>query len=311
MRVLVTGAAGYVGSILVPHLLGKDHEVIALDNMMYGTPTLVQHFMDDRFEFVKGDVRNAELVQNSVRNADAVVHLASLVGYPICDRYPAMAESVNVGGTKNVISSMKDEQILIHASTGSMYGSPGSECTEETPLKPLTLYGRTKADAEGIAREYNRSIVLRFATGYGLSPRIRLDLLVNNLVYEAIRNGVLLIYEKDFTRTFIHVRDMVRSIEFALSNSDAMIGEVFNVGSSECTLTKEELAKMIQKQTNCRLVFADVGQDRDKRDYSVSHDKIERLGYRANIRMERGVRELADGFSSFRIQTGYSNQMEY
>lgn len=311
MKVLVTGAAGFIGSLLVPSLLDKGHEVVALDNMMYGIPTLLTSFIRKGFSFVKGDIRNVELIKPLVADVDAVIHLAALVGYPICSKYPAMAQTVNVDGTRNIVDAMDKDQFLIFASTGSSYGAMGSVCNEETPLKPLTHYGRTKADAERIVREKGSAIVLRFATGFGLSPRLRLDLLVNNLVFEALRNGVLLIYEKSFMRCFIHVADMVRAFEFALSNSKNMTGEIYNVSGDTMSITKEQLARAIQDKTNCQLVFADTGKDLDQRNYLVSYEKIEKLGYETTVSLDKGLDEVVKGLSSFKLSTGYSNTLDY
>jgi len=308
MKVLVTGGAGYVGCLLVPQLLERGYKVRVLDNLMYGGNGLLPCCLDPNFEFIKGDVRDPEVVRDAVCDADVIIHLAAIVGYPACKKDPQLAEEVNLGGTVNLNKARSKGQMMIFASTGSNYGHVGEGvCTEDTPLNPLTLYGVTKTEAEKRLLDSGNTIVYRFATAFGLSPRLRLDLMVNDFVYQAVVNRQLIVYEKHFRRTFIHVRDMARSFLFAVGHARQMRDGVFNVGSESVNLTKEDVALMIRERINYFLHFAEIDKDEDQRNYAVDFSRIRNLGFELETPMEQGIEELMRGFQMISIPNPYSN----
>ncbi len=292
MRILVTGGAGFVGSVLCPVLLSKGHEIIVLDALHHGGHGLLACFFDTRFRFVHGDVRDHDLVRLLVRDVDAVVHLAAIVGFPACRKYPKLAQDINVEGTRSVVEALSPEQALVYASSGSNYGAVAASCTEESPLNPISLYAITKAEAEVLCLTHPRATALRFATGFGVSPRMRLDLLVNDFVRQAVIDKQLIVYERHFRRTFIGVRDMMRAILFALERIDIMAGQPFNVGHESMNLTKEDIALKVRERVPFFLHFADIGQDEDCRDYDVSYARIRGLGFATEISMDQGIDEL-------------------
>jgi nucleoside-diphosphate-sugar epimerase len=306
MNVLVTGGAGYVGTSLVPQLLDAGHRVRVFDNLLFGGDQLLGFFQHPRFEFVRGDIRSTEDVTAAVRGQDAIVHLAAIVGYPACHMDPALAEDVNVRGTRTLAAALSRQQLVIIGSTGSNYGAIEELCTEETPLNPLSLYGQTKTIAERILLEEGSSVAFRFATAFGLSPRLRLDLLVNDFTYKAYAQQYLVVYEGHFMRTFIHVRDMARAFLLALDNADRMTGQVYNVGSDAMNFSKRDVCDRIQKQLQCYIHYAEIGEDADKRNYLVSYEKIGALGYATKITLDQGIRELVTGFQVLG-KTPYSN----
>jgi len=313
MKVLITGGAGYVGSLLVPELMQQGHEVRVLDNLMYGQLSLLHCFIDGKFRFVRGDVRDKEAVRKAVEGVDRIVHLAAIVGAPACRRDERLAWEVNVQGTINVTECRKSSQGLIFASTGSNYGAVDGVCTEDTPLNPLSTYGTTKTEAEAQVLRSGNAVVYRFATGFGLSPRLRIDLMINDFVFQAVKNGALIVYEKDFRRTFIHVRDMVRSLVFAVENYDRMVGEiseVFNVGNEAMNYTKEQVALKMRDRVDFWLHFADVGTDPDQRDYEVSYEKIRSKGFETSVSLDQGIDELVHGCRMVSLRNPFSNVEE-
>ncbi len=307
MNVLVTGGAGYVGTTLLPVLLERDYKVRVLDNLMFGGIPLLPFFKYQNFEFIGGDIRNKDDVRRAVENQDVIFHLAAIVGYPACRKEPSLAEAVNIGGTENLIKAVTKDQLVVFASTGSNYGSVEEICTEETPLNPLSLYGETKTIAERRILENCNAIVYRFATAFGVSPRIRLDLLINDFVYKALTEGYLVVYESHFKRTFIHVRDMARAFLFAIDNAYKMAGQTYNAGSEEMNLSKQDVCEKIRSKINCHVHYADVGEDLDKRDYEVSYEKINSLGYGTKITVDEGIDELIKALRVVQIKTQYSN----
>ena len=308
MKVLVTGGAGYVGSVLVPQLLERDYQVRVLDNLTYGGLGLVPHCLDPHFEFIKGDIRDPAAVRTAAWDADVIIHLAAIVGYPACKKDPQLAEEVNLGGTVVLDQARSRSQMVLFASTGSNYGAVAEGlCTEETPLNPLTLYGVTKTEAEKRLLESGNVIVYRFATAFGLSPRLRLDLMINDFVYQAVVNRQIIVYEKHFRRTFIHVRDMARSLLFAIDHAGQMRDGVFNVGSAAANLTKEDVALMIREKVPYFLHFADIDKDEDQRNYEVSFSRIRSLGFEPQVAVEQGIEELMRGFQLISIPNPYSN----
>jgi len=306
-KVVVTGGAGFVGSVVVRWLLATGYRVHVIDNLTYGGQPLLPLFLHPRFSLTEMDILDAPRLEQELRDADAVVHLAALVGYPICKKLPDLARLVNIDGTRNVVHAMRPETPLIFASTGSNYGEVEGVCTEDTPLNPLSLYGEVKTIAEGMCMARPNSISFRFATAFGLSPRLRLDLMINDFTYQALVNRYLLVYEKHFRRTFIHVQDMARAVCHALAHFDAMKDGVYNVGHESLNFTKEDITGLLQKRLQFVLYFADIGKDEDQRDYAVSYDRIRRTGFTTVIDMDRGLDELIRGLRFVRIKNPHSN----
>src|SRR5438105_5574385 len=292
-NVLVTGGAGYVGCALTGHLLQEGYDVTVFDNLMYGGRGLIPYFVDPKFHFIKGDIRDKQHLAEAVGKADVIVHLAAIVGYPACKKDPHLAEDVNIEGTRNLLAVRGESQTILYASTGSNYGAyTGALCTEETPLNPLTLYGISKTKAERAILDSKNAVGFRFATAFGSSARMRLDLLINDFTYRALRERNLIIYEKDFKRTFIHVRDMAEAFVFAIKKFQNMKDDVFNVGSEDMNYSKEDVALKIQPKIPFYLHFADVGKDEDQRNYEVSYEKIRSLGWKTTIDVDAGIGEL-------------------
>lgn len=308
VNVLVTGGTGYVGSVLVPRLLKGGHRVTVIDNLMYGTGHIVLGLLKDKhFAFVKGDVRDRATMEPLIRSHDVIVHLAAIVGFPACEKNQEAAVSTNVGATKLLSSLLSKEQLVLYASTGSNYGQVESVCTEETPLKPLSLYGTTKTQAEEWLVQNNTAIAYRFATAFGLSPRMRLDLLINDFVYQAVVNQYLIMFEKAFKRTFIHVDDMAASFLFAMENAGRMQGNVYNVGDNRSNFTKEDIALKIAAKVQYYLHFADIGEDKDKRNYEVSYAKINSLGFQCDVSVDNGIDELIGAIPVLEHRSQYRN----
>ena len=291
MRILVTGGAGYIGAILCPALLEAGHEVILLDSLMFGVQPILHFINHPKLQVVHGDVREPRIVTPLTGRADAVLHLAAIVGYPACAADPTTAETTNVDGTRILVDSLSTSQALIYASTGSTYGQCETVATEDTPINPLTLYGRTKRDAERLVVDKG-GVGLRFATVFGLSPRLRLDLLVNDFCYQAYHNKQIILFEGHHRRTFLHARDAAAVYPFTLDHYTQMRGDVYNVGASDMNYTKIEVAQAIRKLQPFYLHEAAVGEDLDKRNYEVSYAKINALGYQATITLEEGIREM-------------------
>jgi nucleoside-diphosphate-sugar epimerase len=307
VRILITGGAGFIGSVLTPLLLGAGHEVTVVDVLRSGGQGLLACFHDRRFRFVRGDVRDPEAMARLTADVDAVVHLAAIVGFPPCRKYPELARETNIGGTRTVAQATRSNQLLIYASSGSNYGSVEAVCTETSPLNPTSFYAVTKTEGEKICLQHPRATALRFATAFGVSPRMRLDLMINYFVHQAIVNKQLIVYERSFRRTFIGVRDIARSIMFALDHIDQMAGEAYNVGHESMNFTKEQIALKIRDYVPYYLHFADVGTDEDRRDYDVSYEKIRHLGYHTEVTIEAGIEELVRAMDVLDIFDPYSN----
>ncbi len=307
MKIVVTGGAGYVGSVLVPHLLSLGHRVHVVDILKFGVEPILGCFIHPNFSFRHGDVLDVPALKVELADADAVVHLAAVVGYPACKKWPDEARKTNLDGTRAVLDHLRPEARFINFSTGSNYGEVLGICDEETPLNPLSLYGETKTAAEQMAMSRPNSVALRFATAFGLSPRLRLDLMINDFAYQALVNRYLLVYERHFRRTFIHVHDMARVVPHLLDHWDRAKDRVLNVGHESMNFTKEDITLLLQKKTNFHLYFADVGSDEDKRDYEVSYARIRELGFHTSIDIDRGLNELIGGLSHVRIRNPYSN----
>ncbi|MGA2702281.1 MAG: SDR family oxidoreductase [Isosphaeraceae bacterium] len=308
MRILVTGGAGYVGSTLVTMLLDQGHRVRVLDSLKFGGQGLLPCCHYRSFELIKGDVCDQAAVSKALAGVGAVVHLAAIVGYPACKKEPHVAHATNVEGTRTLLSLRGPDQKFLFASTGSIYGSvPGYVCNENTPRAPITLYGETKAAAEQMVLEAGNSVAYRFATAFGVSNRMRLDLMPNDFTYQAVKNRNLIVYEGGFKRTFVHVRDMARSIMFALDNWDAIKDDVYNVGHESMNFTKEEVARKILEYVDFYLHFAEVGNDADQRNYEVSYEKIRTKGFETTIDLGCGIAELVRAAQLIEFQNPFAN----
>ena len=309
MKILVTGAAGYIGSVLVPLLLKKGHEIIAIDNFMYKQTSLLECCYSDRFSLINGDVRNTALVEKHLKKVDAVLPLACLTGAPLCDKDPITARSVNFEAIKSILEKRSPNQIIIFPTTNSGYGigEKGIQCTEDTPLRPVSLYGQLKVEIEKMILESGNSITFRFATVFGVSPRMRLDLLVNDFTYRAYYDRFIVLFEAHFKRNYLHVRDAAQAFVFGLENFEHMKNEAYNVGLSDANISKSELCKVIKTHIqNFYFSEADIGEDIDKRDYIVSNKKIESTGFKTEYSLSFGVQELIKGFQIIK-KTEYGN----
>jgi nucleoside-diphosphate-sugar epimerase len=295
LRVLVTGGAGYLGSILCEHLLAAGHRVVVLDALHHGVPSLLHLCGNPAFAFVRGDARDQTVLRNLIAGADAIIPLAAVVGAPACDRDPWLAGSTNLEAIQTLLQLRSPSQLVVYPTTNSGYGTQSGDvhCTEETPLEPISLYGRTKVDAEKAVLDAPHAITLRLATVFGASPRLRLDLLVNHFVYAAVTDGYLLIFEKHFKRNFIHVRDVADAFLHCLANGAAMAGRAYNAGLDAANVSKEELALLVKKQVpNFHVVFSEIGTDPDKRNYIVSNQRLRAAGFEARRSLDDGIAEL-------------------
>lgn len=301
--ILVTGGAGYLGSTLVPALLAEGHRVTVLDNFLFGQASLNPLCAEPNFDVYRGDARDPEALKPLLRTADIVIPLAALVGAPQCAQDKIGAESLNRDAIFTLIRLSSREQRILLPVTNSGYGvgEAGRFCTEETPLRPISLYGRTKAEAEQAVLERGNSISFRLATVFGMSPRMRIDLLVNDFVYRALHDRTVVLFEAHFKRNYLHVRDAARVFLHGIANFDAMRGQPYNAGLSDANLSKLELCQRIQQQLP-KFVFleAPVGVDPDQRDYIVSNEKIERTGYRPSYSLDQGIAELIKGYRMLR-----------
>ncbi|MFH1440814.1 MAG: NAD(P)-dependent oxidoreductase [Candidatus Omnitrophota bacterium] len=299
MKILVTGGSGYLGSVLVPELLKLGHNVTVLDNFMYGQDSLLENCAYDNFNVINGDTREENILKPLLKNVDYIIPLAALVGAPVCNRDKVAAETINRGAIALLAKLISKEQRIIIPTTNSGYGigQKGVFCTEETPLNPITLYGKLKVEAEKIVLDRGNSISLRLATAFGISPRMRIDLLVNDFVYRAVKDRFVIIFEGHFKRNYIHVRDVARAFIHAINNFDVMKNGAFNVGLSDANLSKLELCVKIKEQTaDFTYLEAPIGEDPDKRDYIVSNEKIEKTGFKPAYSLEFGIKELIKGY---------------
>ncbi len=308
IKILVTGGAGYIGSVLSPLLLEEGFKVTIYDSLLYGGSTLLPFISQPNFSFIKGDIRDKDSLAAATKNKDIIIHLAAIVGLPACNKDKRLAHSTNIQGTKNVVDSLSPDQYLIHASTVSNYGaSTGNMCDEESHLNPISYYGKTKTEAEKTVLDFQNTVCLRFATAFGVSPRIRLDLLINDFVYQAHVNKFLILFEKTYKRTFIHVQDIALSILFAIKNIEKMKHSVFNIGDNSNNYSKEEIARKIKEKIDYYLHFADIGEDEDKRNYSVSYERVNSLGFKTKKTVDEGIDELIKACQIFEFKHPYKN----
>lgn len=309
MKVLITGGAGYIGSVLTPTLLALGHEVTVLDNFLFRQNSLADCCHYGGFHVVRGDCRDEGLMKKLVAAADVVIPLAALVGAPLCDRDPVAARTTNFEAVDMLCRLVSTSQRILMPVTNSGYGigEKGIHCTEETPLRPISLYGVTKVKAEEAILQRENSISFRLATVFGVSPRMRIDLLVNDFVYRAFNDRAVVIFEGHFKRNYIHIRDVVRVFIHGLDQFETMKGRPYNVGLDDANLSKLELCAVIKKQLP-KFVFleAPIGEDPDKRDYIVSNARIAGTGFKPEWDLDRGIEELIKGFTILR-NTLYSN----
>jgi len=299
MKILVTGGAGYIGSVLVPELLGKGHEVIVVDNFMYNQQALLDCCHNENLTIFRGDVRDKALISKCMQKADAIFPLACLTGAPLCSQDPIGAQTINFDAVKMILELRRKNQKIVLPTTNSGYGvgQKGIFCTEETPLNPISLYGCLKVGIEKLVLESGNSITLRLATVMGVSPRMRLDLLVNDFTYRAVNDRFLVLFEPHFKRNYIHVRDVAKAFIHCLDNFEMMKDEPYNVGLSEANLSKWELCEEIKKQVpDFYFAEAKIGEDPDKRDYIVSNAKIEKAGFVPDYSLHHSIAELIKGY---------------
>ena len=307
-KILVTGGAGYGGSALGPIFLKSGYGVRVLDMLRSGGQGLLPCFGGGDFEFIKGDVRDRKTVEGAMKDVDAVVHLAAVVGFPACRKDPKLSHSINVDGTKVLVDAARGKVPVLFASTGSTYGKMLEKyCTELTALNPLSDYAKQKVEAERLIKKNGEFVIFRFATAFGVSPRMRFDLLPNDFTYRAVHEKSLIVYERQFMRTFIHVRDMGLAFLFALQNYGRMRGEIYNVGSNDMNYSKEAICELIKKKVDYYIHFADFGHDLDQRDYIVSYDKLHNLGFYPGISMKDGIDELISVAQLIEISNPYFN----
>jgi nucleoside-diphosphate-sugar epimerase len=303
MKILVTGGAGYLGSVLCGRLLEAGHEVTVLDNFMFGQSSLFHLCADPRLDIVRGDVRDEPTVTRLMKQADVVIPLAALVGAPLCDRDPHAAAAVNRDAIRLLNRLRSKQQLLVYPTTNSGYGTKSGAqfCTEDTPLEPISLYGRTKVEAEQEVLASPRAITLRLATVFGTSPRMRIDLLVNHFVYAAVTDGYIVIFEKDFKRNYIHIRDVADCFLHCIANHEHMAGRPYNAGLDAANLSKEELALKVKEHVpGFYIHFSEVGSDPDKRNYIVSNQRLREAGFEAKRTLDEGIAELVKAYRMMR-----------
>jgi len=299
-NILVTGGAGYLGSVMVPELLKLGHKVTVLDTFMFGQNSLADVCHLDNFDVVKGDARDKSLIKSLTKDKDIVIPLAALVGAPLCNRDMIGTTTTNRDAVQTLSDVLSKEQRVLMPITNSGYGvgQDGIYCTEETPLNPISTYGQTKVDAEKIIMERENSMSFRLATVFGMSSRMRLDLLVNDFTYRAVNDGFIVIFEGHFKRNYIHIRDVANAFIHGIDNFDSMKGESYNVGLSDANLSKIELCEVIKKQVpNFTIMEAEIGKDPDQRNYIVSNDKIEATGFKPQYSLDMGIKELLKGYT--------------
>lgn len=301
MKILITGGAGYKGTVLTRKLLEHGYSVTLLDNFMYGYEPIMHLATNKSLEIIKHDIRNGI---PDIAKYDVIFHLAGISGFPACASNPHSAQLINVEATRQIARDLSPGQMLINASTTSLYGKSGQPCTEETNVDPVSTYAQTKLAAEGILHDRPNVISLRFATVFGFSTRMRMDLMVNDFVYKAVKEKVIVLFDSFAKRTFIHVEDAADCYLFAMNNFDRMKGEVFNAGGNSLNFSKEEIAEKIRRKVEFAIVNSDV-KDKDLRHFIVNFDKIEKLGYRPQKSVEYGIDELIRIYGFYEYYSHY------
>lgn len=308
-NILVTGGAGYLGSTMVPDLLNAGHKVTVLDNFMFNQSSLNHVCYHPNFSIVKGDIRVESVMAPLMKKADVIIPLAALVGAPLCSLDPVGATTINHDAITLMLKLLSKEQIVLMPTTNSAYGTGDKDnfCTEESPLRPISQYAIEKVGIEKELMQHPNAISFRLATVFGMSPRMRIDLLVNDFTYRAVNDRFVVLFESHFKRNYIHVRDVSRVFQHALVNHDTMKGEIYNVGLSDANVSKKELCQTIQKQLP-DFIFIDeaIGKDPDQRDYIVSNEKIEATGFKQEFSLDRGIGELIKGYTMIK-NTRYGN----
>lgn len=299
-KVLITGGAGYIGSVLSPLLLANGYAVTVIDNLMYRQVSLLDCFGHPNFTFCKGDVCDQELMLEEAQKADIIIPLAAIVGAPACKMSPLLTRAVNFDAVEFLLKNLRSDQKMLFPNTNSGYGigEKGAHCTEESPLRPISLYGRLKVQVEQMLLESKQAVCFRLATVFGVSPRMRLDLLVNDFTYRACHDRFIVLFEEHFKRNYIHVQDVARTFLFGIENFDQMKGEAYNVGLSSANLSKRELCEKIKGYVPQLYIHsAPIGKDPDQRDYIVSNEKLESLGWLPTRDLDFGIQELVQAYS--------------
>jgi len=322
MKILITGGAGYLGSVIVDKMLKAGYEVVVLDKLLFNQTSLLQYTPNPKFKFIYGDVRNESLLEKLCNESDVIIPLAAIVGFPACAADPKLAKEINFQQIVNIVKyTNKTNKKILYPNTNSGYGVGKDDlyCTEESPLTPISVYGQTKCEAENFLQTSTDAIIFRLATVFGVSPRMRTDLLVNDFTYKAITDKYIVVFEKTFKRNFIHIEDVASAFLFMLENYETYRGEIFNVGLSDANLSKQELLEKIQTHVkDFAVVYDDYYEDPDKRNYIVSNEKIESTGWKPEWDLDRGIKQLIQGYqmivpkmgAEFRngFPLGYANQ---
>ena len=298
MNILITGGAGYIGSELVQYLI-NDHNITVVDNMMYDHTTLLRYTQNEKFNFIKGDVRDLNLLEQLVSSHDVIIPLAALVGFPLCDRDPRAAQEINQDVNTWIAQNKSKDQMVIYPCTNSGYGVSvdGSVCTEESPLNPVSLYGKTKVAAEADYKNVDNHVTFRLATVFGPGSRMRTDLLVNNFVLKALKERMLVLYECEFMRNYVHLADVCRAFRFVIDNWDSCKNETYNVGNDSINMNKLQLAQTIQKHIPIEIIKAEFNSDPDVRDYIVSSEKFYSKGFECKYNLDDGIKQLVKAYA--------------